>query len=109
MTVVAATGAADEGDDDPVAGAELAGALAAADPLAGADVAAAVEAATAELLLEGEEVVAAGAALLDWLAVPCEQAVSTASSAAVPVSRVERVRRFTRGPFLGVGVGAGRG
>lgn len=87
---------------------ELAGELADADPLAGADVAATVEAGAAAVLtaaavLLDEVVVAAGgAALLDWLAVPCEQAVSNASSAAVPVSSVERDRRFTWCPF-GVG------
>lgn len=85
-----------------------AGELTDAEPLAGAEVAAAVEAGAAAELLE--EVVAAGAgALLDWLAVPWEQAVSNASSAAVPVRRVERDRGFTVVSFRGVGVGAGHG
>jgi hypothetical protein len=97
--VIVVAGPAGAGTDD--AELELAGELTDADPLAGADVAAAVAAATAELLLLDEDEVAAGAGALDWLAVPCEQAVSNASSAAVPVSRVERVRRFTRCPFWG--------
>ena len=99
MIVVAGTAGADEAELE-LAGAELAAAeLTDAAPLAGAEVAAAVETGAADELLE--EVVAGAAALLDWLAVPCEQAVSNASSAAVPVSRVERDRRFTGVPFGG--------
>lgn len=109
MIVVAAVGAADELEAE-LTGAELAaGELTDADPLAGAEVATGVEAGAATELLE-EEVVAGGAALLDWLAVPWEQAVSNASSAAVPVIRVERDRRFTGCvSFRWVGVAAGHG
>ncbi len=104
MIVVAAVGAAGDDDALELGGAELAGPELVAGPLddAGplAAVAAAGEDGAAELL--AEEVVTAGAAeLLDWLAVPWEQAVSNANNAAVPVSRVERDRRFTGCPFGG--------
>lgn len=103
MIVVAAVGAAGDDDALELGGAELAGPELAAGPFDDAGPLAAVastgEDGAAELL---DEVVAAGAAeLLDWLAVPWEQAVSNANNAAVPVSRVERDRRFTGCPFGG--------
>lgn len=75
--------------------------LTAADPLDDAETLEAVgpaiedDGSAAALLLD--DVVAAEAAEpLDWLlALPCEHAVSSASSTAVPVSRVERDLRFT--------------
>ena len=91
---------ADDTDELELAGAELAGELTDTDPPADDESGALETGATAAELLLEDELVAGGAALLELLAVPWEQAVSNASSAAVPVIRVELLRRFTDVPLL---------